>query len=65
MPGTNVVTKRAEEERARRVAEAIHSGEMEGVFVTDATRNDAQEYIAGVIDSDELVARARARYGLD
>jgi hypothetical protein len=25
---------------------------------------DADEYIAGRIDSDELVARARARYGL-
>ena len=51
-------------ERARRVAEAIHSGEMEGVLVSADTRLDAREYIAGRIDSDELVARARARYGL-
>lgn len=42
-------------ERELRVAEAIHSGEMEGLPVT----------AAGRIDSDELVARAHARYGLD
>ncbi|GAA1325478.1 hypothetical protein ACFSWE_00010 [Leucobacter albus] len=52
-------------ERERRVAEAIHSGEMEGLEVSQAGQADAQEYIAGRIDSDELVARARARYGLD
>lgn len=52
-------------ERESRVAEAIHSGEMEGLAVTAVGRQDAQEYVAGRIDSDELVARARARYGLD
>ena len=49
----------AKAERARRVAEAIHSGEMEGFQVTVAGQGDAQEYVAGRIDSDELVARAR------
>ena len=52
-------------DREHQVAEAIHSGEMEGLSVSPAGRADAQEYIAGRIDSDELVARARARYGLD
>ncbi|WP_269144729.1 hypothetical protein [Propionibacterium freudenreichii] len=33
--------------------------------MTAAGRQDAAEYVAGRIDSDELVARARARYGLD
>jgi hypothetical protein len=51
-------------ERERRVAEAIHSGEMEGLRVDPGTQADADEYVAGRIDSDELVARARARYGL-
>ena len=51
-------------ERGRRVAEAIHSGEMEGLSVDADTQQDAGEYIAGRIDSSELVARARARYGL-
>lgn len=62
---TTIVTTTTEAERERRVAEAIHSGEMEGLSVSPAGRADAQEYIAGRIDSDELVARARARYGLD
>mgnify|MGYP000863460500 CR=1 FL=1 len=58
------------EERAWNVAQARHSVEMEGLSVTPAGLQDAQEYIAqeyidGRIDSDELVARARARYGLD
>jgi hypothetical protein len=62
---TSTTTPSTQAERERRVAEAIHSGEMEGLHVSDAGRQDAQEYIAGRIDSDELVARARARYGLD
>lgn len=52
-------------ERARRVAEAVHSGEMEGFTVDQETKVDSDDYIAGVIDSDELVAKARARSGLD
>lgn len=60
----STVTACEQAERGRRVGEAIHSGEMEGLHVTPATRADADEYVAGRIDSDELVARARARYGL-
>ena len=52
-------------ERERRVAEALHSIQMEGLHVSAAGRADAQEYIDGTIDSDQLVARARARYRLD
>ena len=62
---TFTVAESGETERGRRVAEAIHGGEMEGLHVTPAGQADAQEYVAGRIDSDELVARARARYGLD
>ncbi len=61
---TSPVTTTTQAEREWRVAEAIHSGEMEGLDVTPAGRADAAEYVAGRIDSDELVARARARYGL-
>lgn len=50
--------------RGRAVAEAIHSGEMEGLRVTPKFRADAGDYVAGKIDSNELVARTRARYGL-
>ena len=53
------------DQRARAVAEAGHSLEMEGLTVTEASKADGAEYVAGRIDSTELVARARARYGLD
>ncbi|MFT8637898.1 MAG: antitoxin VbhA family protein [Pseudoclavibacter sp.] len=65
MSRTQANTEAAKAERQRRVAEGIHSGEMEGMYVDAGTRADADEYIAGRIDSDELVARARKRYGLD
>lgn len=55
----------SEDERKRRIIEAIHSSEMDGVQVSKAGLADAQDYIAGRIDSDELVARARSRHGLD
>ena len=53
-------------ESARRFAleQAEHSGEMEGLHVTPATRADGEDYAAGRIDVDELVARVRARYGV-
>ena len=51
-------------ERGRRVADALHSGAMEGLSVTPATQADARDYATGRIDADELVARTRARHGL-
>lgn len=62
---TSPDTRPGRAERERRVDEARHSGEMEGFTVDPATKHDSDDYVAGVIDSDELVARARARYGLD
>jgi hypothetical protein len=58
------ITESERAERQRRVEDAIHSNEMEGLHVNADTLADADEYVAGRIDSDELVARARARYGL-
>jgi hypothetical protein len=52
------------EVRAQFVEAAIHSGEIEGLLVSEATRSDADSCIAGTINSDELVDRVRARYGL-
>lgn len=67
-PVSKIATKtdrgRETDVREHRVLAAFHSGEMEGLTVTPDTRQDAQEYVAGAITSDELVARARARYGL-
>ncbi|WP_413543908.1 hypothetical protein [Citricoccus nitrophenolicus] len=50
--------------RKLQVEEAIHSAELEGLSVSEDTRADADSYVAGHIDSDELVDRVRARYGL-
>lgn len=59
--GANVTVT---EVRALQVEAAIHSAEIEGLNVTSGTRADADSYIAGSIDSSELVNRVRARYGL-
>lgn len=53
------------DDRARHVAEARHSVEMEGLSVDAQTLADAQEYVDGRISVDELVARARVNCGLD
>ncbi|MBT1631479.1 antitoxin VbhA family protein [Curtobacterium flaccumfaciens] len=52
------------DERRRRAEIAVHSGEMEGLTITPATRGDAEDYVDGTISSSELVRRVRARYGL-
>jgi hypothetical protein len=52
------------DERRRRVEVAVHSGQMEGLTITSATRGDAEDYVEGTISSSELVRRVRARYGL-
>jgi hypothetical protein len=62
---THRVTGQADvDERRRRVEMAVHSGQMEGLEITPATRADAEQYVDGAIDSTELVQRVRARYGL-
>lgn len=53
-----------EDERSRRVADAIASGRLEGVEPSPEFLADAEDYIRGDIDGDELVARARHRWGL-
>ncbi|MFT3872003.1 MAG: hypothetical protein QM714_05045 [Nocardioides sp.] len=55
----------ARDKRARVVGEAIHSAEMEGLTVSEAAVSDSAAYVAGEIDSSDLIARARARYHLD
>lgn len=52
-------------ERAEKVAAAVHSGRLEGVEPSPAFIMDAQAYVAGDIDAEEVVRRARKRYGLD
>lgn len=53
-----------EAQRRFALEQAEHSGEMESLHISPAARADAEEWAAGRIDVDELVARGRARYGL-
>ena len=53
-----------EVQRRFALEQAEHSGEMEGLHISTATRADAEEWVAGHIVVAELVARGRARYGL-
>jgi hypothetical protein len=64
MSDTIQVGTAAERARRRIVDEAIHSGEMEGLSITDAARADVEEFVSGRIDADDLVTRAQARHGL-
>lgn len=49
-------------DRRRAIEEAVHSGEMEGVTVTDAFRADMAGYIAGDMTLDEMYDRAMKRW---
>lgn len=51
--------------RAEQLAQVQHSLAMENVEMTPQGEADAQEYVDGRIDIDELIRRGRARYGLD
>ena len=56
----------SQQERARRRAafeDGIHSAYLDGGMVTDAFRTDAEEYINGIIDLEEMHKRLRHRYG--
>ena len=57
-------TPSTEAQRWFALEQAEHSGEMEGLHIDPTTRADAEEWVAGRIDVDELVARGRARHGL-
>ncbi|WP_448855476.1 antitoxin VbhA family protein [Corynebacterium camporealensis] len=62
---TSTFNSATQEKRKRQVAEAIHSIEMEKLTVPAESKADAEDYIAGKINADDLIERVRARYGLD
>ena len=49
-------------DRERVMKEAIHSGEMEGAYVSAEFREDADEYVAGDISIEELMTRTKRRW---
>lgn len=48
-------------DRKRAVEEAIHSGEMEGAYVSDEFRDDANEFAQGTMSIEQLMQRAWRR----
>jgi hypothetical protein len=56
-------TDEAAERRRAIIASARASVEAEGLEPSSAFDADAEQYIAGTVSADELVARAEARYG--
>ncbi|MDR0950852.1 MAG: hypothetical protein LBM13_04410 [Candidatus Ancillula sp.] len=53
-----------EQDRKSILESAFHSSEMEGLRVTDELRKESDDYIAGKVTSTELIAKAKARYGI-
>lgn len=49
-------------DRKRLINEAIHSGEMEGAYVSTEFRKDADEYVKGDIGIEELMRRTKRRW---
>lgn len=49
-------------DRKRAMEEAIHSGEMEGAYVSAEFREDAEEYVEGEISIEELMKRTKRRW---
>lgn len=52
-------------DRKRVIEESIHSGEMEGAYVSAEFRKDAEEYVQGEISIEELMTRTKRRWNPD
>lgn len=48
--------------RKELIDEAIHSGEMEGAYVSAEFREDADAYIDGEISIEDLMRRTKRRW---
>lgn len=61
------ITSSVEEQCRRRAAveRVRHDARLEGQRVTEQSRADQDEYVAGAIDLDELGRRVRARHGVE
>ncbi len=51
-------------DRKRVIDEAIHSGEMEGAYVSAEFCEDADEYVKGEITIEELMTRTKRRWAI-
>jgi Antitoxin VbhA len=59
------LTAMGADDRVRTVSLALHSWEAEGANADDETKADMIDFAMGGIDSDEVIRRTRARYGLE
>lgn len=48
--------------RKRVTEEAVHSGEMEGAYVSAEFKKDAEEYVEGEISIEDLMRRTKRRW---
>ncbi len=55
---------RQQVERREKVADAVHSGRLEGRDPSPQFLADAKKYADGKIEAEEVVERTRKRYGL-
>lgn len=53
-----------EEERQKQVDAAVHSGEMEGLSISEAAIELAKRYVRGEINVDEMVELIKEEHGL-
>lgn len=52
-------------DRKRLMEECIHSGEMEGAYVSAEFREEAAEYVKGDISIEDLMRRTKRRWNVD
>ncbi len=64
MSTKTTITKAEQAERAEAIRQIRHSTEMEGGQSSDAARADQDAYVRGELAVEELVKRAKARYGI-
>ena len=51
-------------DRKRAMEEAIHSGEMEGAYVSAEFREDSVQYVRGDISIEDLMRRTKRRWNI-
>ena len=51
-------------DRKRAMEEAIHSGEMEGAYVSAEFREDSVQYVRGDISIEDLMRRTKRRLNI-
>ena len=52
-------------DRKHAMEEAVHSGEMEGAYVSAEFRKDAEEYVDGDISIEDLMRRTERRWNVE